>query len=91
MDRPDPGGDLSSAGINLCDRGLLDESDHPCWLDTVDGAGPDRERWLRGKSHCGEKERRLFNFKTAPSFSEEGEREGRKLGLVFVCSDMREN
>lgn len=25
-------GDLSSAGINLCDRGLLDESDHPCWL-----------------------------------------------------------
>lgn len=24
--------DLSSAGINLCDRGLLDESDHPCWL-----------------------------------------------------------
>lgn len=26
------GGDLSSAGINLCDRGLLDESDHPCWL-----------------------------------------------------------
>lgn len=26
------GGDLSSAGINLCDRGLLEESDHPCWL-----------------------------------------------------------
>lgn len=26
------GGELWSAGINLCDRGLLDESDHPCWL-----------------------------------------------------------
>lgn len=25
-------GGLSSAGINLCDRGLLDGSDHPCWL-----------------------------------------------------------
>lgn len=49
------GGDLSSAGINLCDRGLLDESDHPCWCaEWMEPAERERESWLKGKSHCGE-------------------------------------
>ena len=44
------GGDLSSAGINLCDRGLLDESDHPCWLaQWMEPTLAERGGW--GESH----------------------------------------
>lgn len=86
--RPDPGGELSSAGTNLCDRSLLDESDHPCWL-TQWMEPVLTEWWLRGKSLCREGRRRdgdlaLRNYSLTEGGERDGGIEGRDLYLFAL-------